>query len=107
MSRIKTFSFPESSSPAPDDIDAAFSPLTLSLSRKGSSYILVFPFPPSASSPHERQYAIINALVQEDPFPELSDEGRVRIWLKIGGGEQGGENEGLLDNLVQAGVVKE
>lgn len=64
----------------------------------------------SASAPNERQYAIINALVQADPFPELGEGGRSRLWLKIGAGksgEVGGENEGLLEKLVAAGVVKE
>jgi len=125
MSRIRTFAFPEApetaplqatpAGPAPDaDEDVAeplpSPPLTLALSRKDSSYILVHPAPMSASAPNERQYAIINALVQADPFPELGEGGRSRLWLKIGAGksgEVGGENEGLLEKLVAAGVVKE
>lgn len=125
MSRIRTFAFvegpeaaplqPAPAGPAPDaDEDVAeplpSSPLTLALSRKGSSYILVHPVPTSNSAPNERQYAIINALVQADPFPELGEGGRSRLWLKIGAGksgEVGGENEGLLENLVAAGIVKE
>ncbi|ORY76852.1 hypothetical protein BCR35DRAFT_353236 [Leucosporidium creatinivorum] len=125
MSRIRTFALQEAPEPAPvqppkdgpapdADEDVAeplpAPPLTLALARKGSSYILVHPAPMSASAPNERQYAIINALVQADPFPELGEGGRSRLWLKIGAGksgEQGGENEGLLEKLVAAGVVKE
>lgn len=125
MPRIRTFAFPEApetaptqdppSCPAPDADEDVAEPLpsptlTLALSRKGSSYILVHPAPISSSAPNERQYAIINALVQADPFPELGEGGRSRLWLKIGAGksgEVGGENEGLLEKLVAAGVVKE
>ena len=89
----------------------ASTPLTLALSRKSGSYLLVHPTPQSPASPNERQYSIINALVASDPFPAPSEEtGRVRIWLKIGAGkkgEEGGENDGLLEKLVEAKVVAE
>lgn len=109
---IKTFPFPERSLPAGPSTPSVplTSPLTLALARKGASYLLVHPTPLSTSSPNERQWTIVNALVQADPFPELAENGRVRIWLKIGAGkvgEQGGENEGLLEKLVEAGVVRE
>lgn len=109
---IKTFPFPETSLPAGPSTPSVplTSPLTLALARKGASYLLVHPTPLSTSSPNERQWTIVNALVQADPFPELAENGRVRIWLKIGAGkvgEQGGENEGLLEKLVEAGVVRE
>ncbi|KAL8290586.1 hypothetical protein RQP46_002844 [Phenoliferia psychrophenolica] len=87
----------------------ASTPLTLALSRKSGSYLLVYPTPQSPASPNERQYSIINALVASDPFPDPSEgTGRVRIWLKIGAGkkgEEGGENDGLLEKLVEAKVV--
>lgn len=128
MSRIRTFPFtpakeqaapvPSNGPPAPapdaeEDVAAELpppSPLTLALARKESSYILVHPTPQSVIAPNERQHAIINALVREDPFPELSESGRPRLWLKVGAGksgEPGGENEGLLEKLVEAGVVRE
>lgn len=107
MATIRTFLLPDSSSPT----TPAPAPLTLALARKSGSYLLVHPTPQSTSAPNERQHAIINALVSSDPFPSPNpDNHRERIWLKIGAGkkgEEGGENERLLEKLVEAGVVVE
>lgn len=73
--------------------------LTLSLSRKQHLFLLVHPTPQSLTEPNERQWCVVNALAAQDPFPEISDEGRIRIWLKP-------ENQGLLHQLVEAGVVR-
>lgn len=112
MTTITTFQFHDSTLPTtPSPSSSLFSPLTLALSRRSATYLLVHPQPISSSSSKERQWTIINALAAEDPIPDLSEEGRVRIWLKIGKhnreSEVGGENWGLLEKLVEAGVVKE
>jgi len=83
--------------------------LRLALSRRGASYLLVYPSSAQSSS-KERQHTVINALASEDPFPELGDEGRIRIWLKVGpgkAGSEGGENAGMLESLVAAGIVQD
>lgn len=89
---------------------ATIATLQLALARRDSAYMLVHPTPRHADMPNARQYTVINALVQLDPIPALSDEGRPQIWLKIGAGkpgEDGGENEDLLRKLVEGGVVRE
>lgn len=102
---IRTFPFPSSAE------TSATSPLTLSLARKGPLYILIHSYLTSTDNTKERQHSIINALVANDLMPLPSEEGRVRIWLKVGvherSDEPGGENWGLLNVLEQAGVVRE
>ena len=104
MAKIRTFLYPTST-------DESTPPLTLSLSRRGPSILLVHPLPLSPDYPNERQHAIINALARDDPFPALSEDGRVRVWLKEGvqGKEEGegGENLGLRIALLQAGIIIE
>lgn len=107
----------------------------LSISRRNAVYLLVrsnssgvLRTPTESGNnddaiDRERQYSVINALPDEDPFPLMSSsvnetdgdvkaEGRVRIWLKIGKesikvDEAGGENVGLLQELVKLGIVRE
>lgn len=109
---IRTFAYPDDSLPAGPSTPAVplTNPLTLSLSLKGASYLLVHPTPLSNSAPNERQWTIINALVSSDPFPKRGENGRVRIWLKLGAGksgEEGGENEGMLNKLLSARIIHE
>lgn len=104
MATIRTFLYPTS-------MDGSTAPLTLALSRKGALILLVHPSPLSPDYPNERQHTIINALARDDPFPALSAGFRVRIWLKEGvqgkpDGE-GGENAGLREALLAAGIIAE
>ncbi|SGY19345.1 BQ5605_C014g07624 [Microbotryum silenes-dioicae] len=104
--RIRTITLP-SPFTSSESTDAP-EPLSLHLSRKAASYLLVH----SASgdtAPH--QYSIINCLASSDPFP-LPDEDnqRCRMWLKIGpraSGEDGGENHGLVEHLEQQAIIRD
>ena len=111
MVNMRVFNFEEGPYTEICDGSAKATPsLQLALARRDSAYMLVHPTPRHADSPNARQYTVINALVQLDPIPELSTQGRPQIWLKIGAGkpgEDGGENEDLLKKLVGSGIVCE
>ncbi|SCV73945.1 BQ2448_6375 [Microbotryum intermedium] len=105
--RIRLISLP-SPFTSSESTDAS-EPLSLHLSRKAASYLLVHAT--SGDDAVARQYSVVNCLSSSNPFPLPNPETqRCRLWLKIGprdSGEDGGENHGLLEQLEQQRIVKD